>query len=60
MQRVADCAARSEGSTGKTEDMVAIVLQTYNSVQRCLDTCKNLFCEQSGMLVTAAAGGLWT
>ena len=23
-------------------------------------TCKNLFCEQSGMPVTAVAGGAWT
>lgn len=64
MCRVAVCVARSEGTTSKTGDMVAMVamvLQTYDSVQRGVGlTRKNLFCEQSGMLVTAVAGGLWT
>ena len=64
MQRVAACVASSEGIRSKMEGIGTMMLHTVvsvNSVPHCFGvTCKNLFCEQSGMLVTAVAGGLWT
>lgn len=45
---------------GSAHRHTAATLVCKTVLTRPLATCKNLFCEQSGMLVTAMAGGLCT